>query len=297
MTDSTPPVPESGLAIRRGLRSVAWMIGGMALLLVALSQTDLGGTAVRELWQRLSLARILLAFGVMTVGLAFLALRWRSLMPVDTRHVRIHTLTSILLIGSLLNYALPGPVGEFAAAALASRRFGITAEVAFAAGIHARFVGLGVAGTVALLLLAVAPLPVPPQYMPWITTAAVAIGLGVIALTALSARPQLLRWVSAQTVGRMGFLSSLDRSVARFCEALAAVGRVGPWRYAQAALWAFCGHACVIGGSWWQPGVWALNRPLQVWLLPMRLRRRGRWCCMPSRALRWAGTGCSARCW
>lgn len=240
------PVPESRVAVRKGLRSVAWMIGGLVLLTIALSQTDLGGAAVEDLWTRLSLVRLVLAFTVMTVGLSFLALRWRSLMPIDTRQIGIPSLTSILLIGSLLNYALPGPVGEFAAAALASRRFGIASELAFAAGIHARFVGLGVAGTVALLLLAVAPLPVPPEYLPWITTASVVIGTGVIALTLLSARPQLLRAISAATVGKV--LPSLDASVARFCDALASVGRVGPLRYAIASLWAFCGHACVIGG-------------------------------------------------
>lgn len=241
----TPPTEG---AARRGLTSVAWMVAGLVLLLVVLSQTDVGAEALSSLWERLSLARILAAFTLMTAGFAFLALRWRSLMPVDSRHIGIGGLTSILLIGTLMNYALPGPVGELAAAALASRRYGIGAEVALAAGLHARFVGLGVAGSVALLLIMVAEMPVPPEYFPWIATATVAIGAGVVFLAVLSSRPRLLQWVADRVLGPFAILGPLHRSLLRFCEALGMVGRVGPARYALASLWAFCGHACVIGG-------------------------------------------------
>ena len=241
------PAPGREEAIQ-GLRSVGWLVAGLALLVFALSQTDLGAEAIRDLLTRLSLLRLVAAFGVMSVGLGFLALRWRSLMPVDTRAIDIPTLTALLLIGTLLNYALPGPVGEFAAAAMAARRFNLQPEVALAAGIHGRFVGLAVAGVAALLLLAVFPMPVPPEYRRWIQLASVAIAVGVVALALMSAFPSILRVVSAQTIGRIRLLKALDDSVARFCEALGAVGRLGPARYAQAALWALCGHASVIGG-------------------------------------------------
>ncbi|HND28811.1 MAG TPA: lysylphosphatidylglycerol synthase transmembrane domain-containing protein [Myxococcota bacterium] len=224
------------------------MLAGLVLLLVVVSQTDVGAEAVTSLWSRLSLARILAAFSVMTAGFAFLALRWRSLLPGDNRHIGIGGLTSILLVGTLLNYALPGPVGELAAAAMASRRYGVAGEVALAAGLHARFVGLGVAGSVALLLLVVAEMPVAPEYFPWIATATVAIAAGVIVLTLLSSRPALLASLSTTVVAPFSLLAPLHRSMLRFAEALGMVGRVGLRRYALAALWAFCGHGCVIGG-------------------------------------------------
>ena len=232
----------------QGLRSVGWLLAGLGLLVFTLAQTDLGAEAIRDLLTRLSLLRLVAAFGVMSIGLGFLALRWRSLMPVDTRAIDIPTLTALLLIGTLLNYALPGPVGEFTAAAMAARRFNLQPEVALAAGIHGRFVGLAVAGLVALLLLSVFPMPVPPEYYRWIQLASAAIAVGVVILAMMSAFPMILRAVSAQTIGRVTFLRSLDQSVARFCDALGAVGRLGPLRYAKAALWALCGHACVTGG-------------------------------------------------
>jgi hypothetical protein len=178
----------------------------------------------------------------------FLALRWRSLMPGEVRHVKVGTLTILLLIGTLLNYALPGPVGEVVAAAMAARRFKLTTEAALAAGIHARFVGLGVAGLVALLLMLAADMPLPDAYKDWVFLAAGVIGVGVIVLALLSSRPELLRAVSRHTAGRIVFLKSLDESVARFCEAMAAVGELGWRRYAIASAWALCGHSCIIGG-------------------------------------------------
>lgn len=220
----------------------------MVLLLVVVFQTDVGAEAVTSLWSRLSLVRILTAFSVMTAGFAFLALRWRSLLPGDNRNIGIGGLTSILLVGTLMNYALPGPVGELAAAAMASRRYGVTAEVALAAGLHARFVGLGVAGSVALLLLVVADMPVTPEYFPWIATATVVIACGVIVLTLLSSRPAMLASLSRVFVAPFSILAPLHQSLLRFADALGLVGRVGLRRYALASLWAFCGHGCVIGG-------------------------------------------------
>ena len=242
------PSNETEGAARRGLQSVGWMVAGLVLLLVVVSQTDVGAEAITSLWVRLSLPRILAAFSIMTAGFAFLALRWRSLLPGDNRHIGIGGLTSILLVGTLLNYALPGPVGEVAAAAMASRRYGIGAELALAAGLHARFVGLGVAGSVALLLLIVADMPVAPEYFPWIASATTLIAVGVIFLTVISSRPAILRWVADRIFQPFSMFGPLYRSLLRFADALGMVGRVGARRYAIASLWAFCGHGCVIGG-------------------------------------------------
>lgn len=241
-------VPSLKGAVAKGLRTVAWVLGGLFLLVLAVSNTDMGSAAIHDIWERLSLLRVILAFSLMTVGLGFLALRWRALMPGDVRHVEIGTLTVFLMIASLLNYALPGPVGEFAAAAMVSRRFKMPAETALAAGIHGRFVGLGVAGGAALLLLAIFPMPVPEQYFTWIALATVAIGVGVISLAVMSARPEFLRKFSAMTIGKISFLGFLDQSVARFCDALGSIGRLGLPAYGRAGLWALCGHSCVIGG-------------------------------------------------
>jgi hypothetical protein len=219
----------------------------MALVVLALARSDLTGAAVADLRARARPEGLVLALVLMCGGMVFLALRWRALMP-DRRGVRVVPLAGLLVVGTLLNYALPGPVGEFAAAAIAGRRFGMPAEVAFAAGTSARFVGLAMAGLVAALLFVVSDLPVPEGTAGWIGAATAAVTSVAVGLAALAAWPDALRRVADLTLGRVGFLRGLHASVVRFVEALRAVGRLPPLRWAEAAAWALCGHALVVGG-------------------------------------------------
>jgi uncharacterized membrane protein YbhN (UPF0104 family) len=227
----------------------AGLLAGIGLVVLAAATTDLTAGAVHALWRRSNPVWFVLAFLSMTIGLMFLALRWRAMMT-ERASVRVLPLTAIFTVGTLLNYALPGPVGEFAAAALAGRRFNVTAEMAFAAGVHARFLGLSVAGTVSLLLFLTTEMPVPEGTERWVGTAAAALAGGAVGLGALSARPDVLARLSSGTLGRVRLLRRLDASLQRFATALGAVGRLGPGRYAVGAAWALCGHATVVGGVW-----------------------------------------------
>lgn len=217
--------------------------------MLAAASSDLTAETVRGLLGRAAPAPLVAGAVSMTVGLLFLALRWRSMMP-DRARVHVVPLTGLFVIGTLLNYALPGPVGEFVAAALAGRRFGIPAEQAFAAGIHARFVGLTVAGLVAAFLFVAIDLPVPPGTEGWIGAAVAAIAAGAALLGALSSRPAALELCSQATLGRFRRTARAHASTVRLAGALRSVTHLGPRTYALAALWALCGHACVIGGIW-----------------------------------------------
>lgn len=223
------------------------MLGILALVVSAAASADLTAESVRAIWARAVPWRFALAFVVMTLGLVFLALRWRSMMTEPSR-VRVLPLTGLFAVGTLLNYALPGPVGEFAAAALAGRRFGIAPEMAFAAGVNARFLGLTVAGAASAILFLSTDMPVPPEVHRWVGVATAAIAGGAVALGTLSARPEVLRRISAATLGRVARLARLHASVNRLADALGAVGRLGPRRYAIGAGWALCGHSTVVGG-------------------------------------------------
>ena len=55
---------------------------------------------------------------LMTSGMVALAARWRAFFPAETK-AGLPVLTSILLVGGLMNYALPGPAGELVGAAMA----------------------------------------------------------------------------------------------------------------------------------------------------------------------------------
>ncbi|MDP2307036.1 MAG: lysylphosphatidylglycerol synthase transmembrane domain-containing protein [Pseudomonadota bacterium] len=227
--------------------SVAVLFALLGLVVFAAASSDLTEAAVRAIWRRSDPRALVIAFAMMTTGLCFLALRWRAMMT-ERDGVAVLPLTGLLVVGTLLNYALPGPVGEFAAAALAGRRFGIRPEMAFAAGIHARFIGLALAGACSAVLFATTDMPVPDGIHGWIGVATLAIGGGAVALGVLSAYPAVLREGSARTIGRIPPLRGLHASVERLAASLQAVGRLGPRRYAWGALWAICGHSAVVGG-------------------------------------------------
>ncbi len=246
-----PPLAPAPASLRqlavRGLGSGVIVLGLLGLAVYAAASSNLTEQAVRAVWARSDPRAFLVAYVVMTAGLCFLALRWRAMMT-QRSHVTVMPLTGFFVIGTLLNYALPGPVGEFAAAGLAARRFRIPAEMAFAAGVHARFIGLAVAGSVSGILFLTTDMPVPEATRRWIGVATAAIAGSAVALGALSAFPAVLRAVSARTLGRIPLFRRLDASVERLAHSLGEVGRLGPRRYAWGAWWALCGHACVIGG-------------------------------------------------
>jgi hypothetical protein len=219
-----------------------------ALLALAFAQTDI------EAAQRVAKSadgRLLFAgCGMMTVGLVFLAARWRALMPTRTK-VQLMPLTAILVTGTLLNYALPGPVGEFVAAGMAARRWKLPPEQTFAAGVHARFVGLALAGLVALALFLLADMPVPDGYQTAVGSATALVASGGVALFILSSRPALLRGVGRGILSLPIWPVRMVSTLQPRCDqlaALATVGNLGFRSYVVATAWALGGHACVVGG-------------------------------------------------
>lgn len=239
------------------LRSVAFTAVKLAILAkiglvvaaaVVTVWTD-QGEVVLALAHRVSVPGLLLAAAVMSLGPACLAARWRSFFPQEAR-APIGPLTVVLLVGTMLNYALPGPVGEFVGASMAAKRFGLSAEAAFAAGIHARFVGLGLSGLAALILVESGLVPLPEGTGPWIRTATIIIGSGTVVLAVLSAFPKHFQQLTDATLGRFAFLAKLHASVTRFVIALGQIREGGPMPYFQAAGWAIAGHGCIIFGVW-----------------------------------------------
>lgn len=253
--DLEPGSPDLRSTVGRGLVGAGLFFVVAAALAAAVVVVGGHGEAVRRLWAGLDAAHMALAWLVMTSGMVGLALRWRAFFPADVR-ADLAPLTSILFVGMLLNYALPGPVGEFVGAGLAARRFGIRSEAALAAGLTARFIGLGVAGLVALILVMSGWVTLPEGAGPWIRVATVMIAGGACVLAALAAFPGRLEQAANATVGRaaelrgLGWLRSVHGAAVRFAHALGALGRVGVRPYLRAIFWAFVGHALVILGVW-----------------------------------------------
>ncbi len=247
-------------ALRRAVTLAVVLLVAIGLGVLALSQSDLGEEHVADLWARTRLLPLLLALLIMSLGLCFMGLRWRSLVP-GGEGLPLIGMTGAVASGLLLNYALPGPVGELAAPMLIQRRYGFPAETTLAAGIHARFVGLATAGLFAGFAWALGDLPVPDQYRALVRIAAVAIVAGALALGILSSRPVLLRALSEHSVGRLagegmlrGFFGKLNAAILRVADSLGMVGRIGFRRYGMAVLWSVCGHVAVATGIWFGAG-------------------------------------------
>lgn len=247
---------EHAPALRRALMMALALLGVIGLGVLALYQSDLGQDHIEELWARTSWPPLVFALGIMTVGLCFLGLRWRSLVP-GGQDLPVLGMTGAVASGMLLNYALPGPVGELAAPLLVQRRYGFPAEKTLAAGIHARFVGLATAGGFAAVAWVAGDMPIPEDYLVLVQLAAVAIVVGAVALGLLSSRPQLLAWLSRMTWGKLaglpmvgGLMAKVDDAVQKVAESLGQVGRIGVKSYGTAIFWSLCGHTAVSTGIW-----------------------------------------------
>ena len=217
--------------------------------MVAVARGNVSWEAVREVWDRLSLPVLIGAFAALSTGFVCLAARWRAMMITETPPP-LAPLTVLMVVGTMLHFAVPGPVGEMAAAALAARRFGIGAEMAFAAGFHARLIGLGVAGLAAVGIFLFADMPVPEGTERWLALATVAIAVIAGGVTILSLAPTFLEQLSVLTWGRFALTRPVHEMVLRFVFAMKNIGRLPTSRYAQAVVWAILGHACVGGGIW-----------------------------------------------
>ncbi len=219
------------------------------LALFAASRGNVSGEAVAGVWKRLSLPFLLAAFAALSTGFVCLAARWRAMM-VTPDPPPLAPLTVLMVVGTMLHFAVPGPVGEMAAAALAARRFKIEAEMAFAAGFHARLIGLGVAGVAAVGIYLFGDMPVPAGTDHWLALATIAIAGIVAGVIALSLAPAVLERISAAVWGRFALTRPIHDTVVRFVSAMANIGRLPTSRYLQAVGWAILGHTCVGGGIW-----------------------------------------------
>ncbi len=240
--------------MRRGLASAAAALGLVGLVLLAVSRTETGAAATDDLLNRLDPPALLAAGALMSLAFVAMALRWRALMPPGHRPP-VTGLTAIICAGLLLNYAVPGPFGEFAAAWFAARRYGVPMAASLASGVTARVVGLATAALLAAGIRACFELPVPPGYDAVVGAAAGVSGAGGLALAAMASRPGWWKGAArtlADIAPASGPLRALadkgQGAVASLADALAEVLHRGGGAWGRATLWAMAGHASVTAG-------------------------------------------------
>ncbi len=262
MLEATDPQAGPLLVTPRTLlTAILVALGSVVLLtvaLVAMFPKDLPLEEVQHILSNTNPLGLVTGLMVMTLGMAFVAIRWRALMPA-AKNVSTPSLTGIVCAGLMLNYALPGPVGELGAAMLVRHRHGIPATTALAASVHARMIGLSLAGILAALTYLFADLPIPPDHHDTVTIATICIATGAIGLGLLSAFPGWIRTGSGLTLGflakrlplKIGQIAQrTHETVLDLADALAQTGRLGIKRYLAAAFWALAAHASVTVGIW-----------------------------------------------
>ncbi|MEE2751435.1 MAG: lysylphosphatidylglycerol synthase transmembrane domain-containing protein [Myxococcota bacterium] len=262
MLDLTDPESTPLLATPRTLlTAILVALGSVVLLtvaLIAMFPTDLPLGEVRRILSNTNPMGLVAGLVVMTFGMAFVAIRWRALMPA-AKDVGTPSLTGIVCAGLMLNYALPGPVGELGAAMLVRHRHGIPATTALAASVHARMIGLSLAGILAAITYLFAELPIPADHHDTVAIATICIATGATGLGLLSAFPGWIRKGSSLTLGaiatrlpqKLGKVAQrTHETVMDLADALAQTGRLGIKRYLAAAFWALAAHASVTVGIW-----------------------------------------------
>jgi hypothetical protein len=229
---------------------------GVGFAIVAMQPEEAPWQAVRILLTEANMALLLAGMLSMSLGMLFVAIRWRCLLP-DKAGIPPFGLTGIVCSGLLLNYALPGPAGELAGAYLVKERYKKPATVALAASLHARLIGLGTAGLLAAIVWAFADLPIPPEHQSKLGIAIGLIAFGALTVGILSAFPGLLIWLSEHTAGVFGrrlpgkigrAFSALNDAVCGVAKGLGEVSRLGLGAYIQAAFWAILAHLFVFVG-------------------------------------------------
>lgn len=165
-------------------------------------------------------------------------------------------MTAVVAVAQLLGSALPGPLGELAAAGLLKKRGGVPIEEALASTVHARVLGLLSATLLALAVQLVAPPAFPDNWRLALLVGAAAAAVGALGLLGLVlAAGWLERWPEPSFMAR---LEARDRPLAslvvrglragrKFVEACAGIGGGGP--HARAFGWAVLALACAAGAT------------------------------------------------
>ena len=207
---------------------------------------------VRESLQAIPLPYILLSTGAMSLAFLGMGFRWRALMPCKPQ---VLPLSAIVCAGLLLNYAAPGPMGEFAAAYFASKRFPLSFSKALACGVIARLLGLLSASILGFLVWLIVPLDIPDDLE--FTIQLTAIFSLILACGLLSLILFAQTWISiAQRFHSKTNPTSLIQkirnkitsAISTLCSDIAHISVDPKASYTKALFWSIFSHTCVITG-------------------------------------------------
>ena len=245
----TPPTTESIL------RKSLWSLLVLSLA-IGIGVWVFWGDSVDELIAQMDPSKFAIALLLLSLGLPTVAMRWRSLLaPEEKRNSNPLFMTALLMVGHLLNTAVPGPVGEFVSSWVLHKRYKVDLGNALSALLVSRVLGLLSAFLIACVVFWLAPFDVAPEYIEklWVVSLLLGVlGAGVSLVVLFPAQPRrILKYMRRFSIFHRGFFQRLFDMADRLLGSFLDTTKRGFWAYSSAFFWCVLGHSMVAMGIWY----------------------------------------------
>jgi hypothetical protein len=214
------------------------------------------GDSVDELIAQMDPSKFVVALVLLSLGLPTVAMRWRSLLaPEEKTRANPLFMTALLMVGHLLNTAVPGPVGEFVSSWMVHKRYKVDLGNALSALLVSRVLGLLSAFLIACVVFWLAPFDVAPEYIErlWLVSLLLGVLGGVVSLVVLfPTHPRrLLQYMRQFVLFQRPFFQRLFDMADRLLGSFLDTTKRGFWAYGEAFFWCVLGHSMVAMGIWY----------------------------------------------
>jgi uncharacterized protein (TIRG00374 family) len=215
------------------------MLIGLACVALLLRQVDL-----KQSWNalgRLNGPLLLIPIAVFLLNLPLRAWRWRLIFPASSRPAFSSCFT-VLGIGNMANFLLPGRAGDLARCALVGQSPSLDESSRTLATLAVEKVLDGLA-LVAMVLFSVWALHPPPWVVQLVRVASLVFGFALLLLVVIPLRARVLvEWVrsGARQVRMLSFEAKFDGLLTSFADGLTAITSFGQMLYLlllTAAVW------------------------------------------------------------
>ena len=223
-----------GPAARRALWGIGIYIAIIGLIFYASTKVVLTKQESQSLLRAIDWSWVVFGWLFMCSALWALGYRWRALLP-SANDASGSFLGASLCSGLLLNYAIPGPFGEVAAAWLVHKRYQIPMSESLTGGMVARLLGLATAALAVVVIWLLCDVQIDPGLWFFFQVSVAGVFGGFCFLLVLMMFPaKILDWLSNRAKNKIidGILAVLN--------SLVQLNSGGRWL--QATWWSVVGH-------------------------------------------------------
>lgn len=227
-------------AIQKGIR---WGIASIILFFVILIGFQLTDLHSEVSWNDIHWGLLFVGWCAMCSALIALGYRWAALLPaLVTRKAEPLFFSACLCSALLLNYAIPGPFGELAAAWFIHKRYKITMIQAIVTATAARLIGLATAALGVLVLWS--GVAIRDELLMWIQIVVYGVGAGLGILLLLMYLPHSWRLRLEKKSNKSKVFSMLHQFAQAFLELRSFLVLL------KSVFWSFVGHLLAFVGVW-----------------------------------------------